>query len=182
MKKLIIIAILVLSFMSTGCGLAIAGGTQAGEIDFSQLKSMDGLEPEVDINLKGWLMGITQYAIRHSDEEQENTEWMKGLESMRVKIFPLRELDSQDIESRTDSILSEMDSLGWETIISIKEDNEKVYVLSLGNENEISGLTVIVLEHNGEAVFVNFSGRIPKEQIAEIIANSDITSDMKIKL
>ena len=79
---------ILLSVFLCSCSLATAGNKVGqGQVDFSQLDGLQGLEPEVNITLNGWLLSLAKVATDESDDK--DLQWMKGLDSMRVKIYQL---------------------------------------------------------------------------------------------
>jgi hypothetical protein len=76
-----------------------------------------------------------------------------------------------------ESVRRKLESAGWTKVVTVREkeggDNVNVHVLQRGEES-IDGLVVTVIDHQGQAVFVNIVGNINADQIAKIADKYDI--------
>ncbi|MGV6851443.1 MAG: DUF4252 domain-containing protein [bacterium] len=181
MQKPRFLASLMFTLILCGCSLASAVNENSqGQIDFTQLSGLKGLDPEVNISLNSGLLGLARLAAKESDDK--DLQWMKGLESMRVKIYKLSGSKDDQIMSSSKALLKDLNKQGWETVVKVNENNELVYILTLSDEVNIKGLTIIALDAGDEAVFVNFSGSIDHDQIAKLIAKAHVNADIEIDL
>ncbi|MEX0601036.1 MAG: DUF4252 domain-containing protein, partial [Rhodothermales bacterium] len=70
----------------------------------------------------------------------------------------------------------ELEAQGWETVVRVREEDQRVNVYMKVRDDVIAGLVVMVLEPDDEegAVFVNIVGDINPEQIGRIGRALDI--------
>ncbi len=162
----------MISVFVIGCAAAAGDRVRSGEIDFDRFKAFAEAESEVDVVVDGWLMSLARVAAAASEEPE--TEWLSGVNSIRVKVFPLRGEQRGEIGEIATQLGAELDAQGWQRVIKVVEDDEYVTVHVLGDERQLSGVTVMVLDDDDEAVFINIHGRIDADQIGAILSQQRI--------
>jgi len=121
----------------------------------------------VEVNLKGNL--LTMAAKIAARQEPEVGDLLRSIESIRVNVIGLDDSNRSDLTSRLNSIRAGLDSDGWERIVTVQQkgDDVGVYTKTRGADS-IAGVVVTVMNHEGQAVFVNVVGDIKPERLAEL--------------
>jgi phosphoribosylanthranilate isomerase len=159
-----------------------AAETEPGYIDVGQLMA-SGKGKFVEVNLS---TGMLKFAAKLcSRQEPEAAELIGNLKRIRVNVVSLDDSNRKDTVAQIDSIRQKLSAQGWTQMVSVREqeggDNVDVHVKQRG-EDVIEGLVVTVIDHNGEAVFVNIVGNISADQIAKVAENLNIEPLKKLRV
>lgn len=96
---------------------------------------------------------------------------------MLSKINSLKVLDleecSQSVRSRFASKMDKLKLNGYETMVQVNDEGEKVHILMKIKKDEIREL-LIVCVGDGDCALVQFKGKISKNDLAELV-NSETT-------
>lgn len=157
------------------CMLALPAAAQdvdlrndPGYLDLNSIQGWFDEEPWLEVNVKGALLRLVTEASRHEDPEL--AEVLGGLKAIEVRGYPLTPAQFEEIGERTGEIAKQLEARGWDTIVRVREHDERVNIYMKVNGDVIAGLVVMVLEPDDEegAVFVNIVGDIDPEQIGKI--------------
>ena len=160
--------------------LSSAAPTEAGYIDIGQLlPSAKGQFVEVNLS-SGMLKFAAKLAARH---DPEAAELVGNLKSIRVNVVGMDDSNRAATIEKIESVRRKLEAQGWTKMVTVREsddgDNVNVHVMQHGEE-AIDGLVVTVIDHKGEAVFVNIVGNINADQIAKIADKYDIDPLKKV--
>jgi len=138
-----------------------------GYVDFGAMEIFGDVEATVEVFLKGSLLAMARAAVAEEDPELEHM--LANIQYIHVQVFELDDVDSDKVMSKTKEVAKELDKKGWEIAVRVREDDEHVYVYLLPGDNDnIAGLVVMVVEDDDEAAFVNIVGNINPENIGKI--------------
>ena len=159
---------LKLALVSAVIGLsAFAEEPMPGRIDFGKFtppaSGREFVEVQVNHNLIAMAAGLVQKS------EPEVADLLRGLQLIRVNVIGLDDKNRADVVERVKSIREELDTKGWERVVSVQQKNEDVgiYLKTRGGE-VIEGLVITVLDGKGEAVLINVVGDIKPEKLATV--------------
>ena len=163
---------------------ALAAESNPGAIDIGQLlPSAQG--QFVEINLSS---GLIKFAAKiASRQDPEAAELIAGLKSIRVNVVGMDDSNRSDTIAKIEAVRRKLEAQGWSKMVTVREkgegDNVDVHVKQRGDE-DIDGLVVTVIDHKGEAVFVNIVGNINADQISKIAAkyNIDALKHVQVKM
>lgn len=148
---------------------------QPGYVELDVLSELVDVEPHIEILLKGSLLRLAAEASRAEDEEL--AELLLGLKAIRVEGYRLgysrRDL-AEKLRSAARSISKDLGNRGWDRVARIREDENEVHLYVKERGDQIDGLTAMVINEDGEAVFVNIVGNIDPSQIGRIGRKFDI--------
>jgi hypothetical protein len=153
---------------------AFAAENEAGYIDIGKL--MPAAKGQfVEVNLStAMLKFAAKLAAR---QEPETAELIRNLKSIRINVVGLDDSNRASTVEQIESVRRKLETQGWTKLVTVREkeggDNVDVHVLQRGDD-AIDGLVVTVIDHKGEAVFVNIVGNINADQIAKIADKFDI--------
>jgi len=121
----------------------------------------------VEINLNGDTLAMA--AQVGGKAQPDLAEVLRGLHSIRVNVVGLDNQNREEVTSRMKALRSELDTLGWQQVVSVQEKKEDVgiYLKTRGRE-AVEGLVITVLDGRKEAVFINIVGDIKLEKLAAL--------------
>ena len=175
-RSLLVASVLSAAFST----IVFAAPTEAGYVDIGQL--MPSAKGEfVEVNLSaGMLKFAAKLAARH---EPETAELIGNLKSIRVNVVGMDDSNRASTIEKIESVRRKLEAQGWTKMVTFREkedgDNVDVHVMQRADES-IDGLVVTVIDHKGEAVFVNIVGNINADQIAKIADKFDIDPLKKV--
>jgi hypothetical protein len=174
MKNLIRTSLAAASLALALTVAARAADAEPGFVDIGKL--MPSAQGKfVEINLSS---GMLKFAARiASHQEPETAELLAGLKRIRVNVVGLDEANRAGTIEKIEGIRRNLETQGWTQMVTVREkengDNVDIHVKQHGDD-AIDGLVVTVIDHNGEAVFVNIVGNINADQLAKIAEKFDI--------
>ena len=149
---------------------ALTCSTQAfqrseGRVDFGPFPPPAHGDQWVEVNLDRNLIALA--ARLTAKDEPEVTDLLKGVEFIQVNVIGLDAANRTEIESRIKTIRGQLESKGWQRIVSAQELNQDfgIYIKIRGQE-AVAGLVVTVMESGKQAVLVNIVGDIRPEKLA----------------
>ena len=144
-----------------------AADSKGGVFDFGKFlpPTNDGQFVEVNIN-KTLISMIGKLA---ASEEPEVGKLINGLELIHVNVAEVSEENREMTTQRITELHKQLDDLGWERIVTVREKRDQVAVyLKTQGDDAIEGIFVSVLDPNKEVVLVNIVGNIRPEQLGQI--------------
>ena len=176
------------TFAVAALGAALTASTFAadngGFVDFGKFTAASGRE-FVEVNLQS---GLLKFAAKiAANEEPEAAELLRNITHVRVNVIGMDETNRENTVSRVEKIRADLESRGWEKIVTVREGADKggddvaVYMKARG-EDAIEGIVVTVIADKGEAVLVNVVGNIQADQLAKLGEQLDVHPLRKLKL
>jgi len=178
-----------LRFLVAAAGLSavlsvasFAADPEPGYIDIGQLMaSAKGKFVEVNLSTN-MLKFAAKLAAR---QEPEAAELIGNLKRIRVNVVSLDDTNRKDAVAQIESIRRKLEAQGWTQMVTVREqeggDNVDIHVKQHGDDT-IEGLVVTVIDHKGEAVFVNIVGNINADQISKVAENLNIEPLKQIRV
>jgi hypothetical protein len=99
---------------------------------------------------------------------------LQDLEGVQIRVYEV-EKNRQVFEQAIDDSIASLKQDDWQTVISVREDEQHIVVMQSGDEGMISGFSVLVSTPEN-AVFMNLVGQLDPESIA-LIAESFAVTD-----
>lgn len=174
MKNLIRSAFVAATLSLALTTFASAAEVETGAIDIGQLMpSAKGKFVEVNLS-----PALLKFAARiAAKQEPETAELIRGLKSIRVNVVGLDDSNRAATTEQIEGVRRKLETQGWTKMVTVREgaggDNVDIHVKQRGDD-VIEGLVVTVIDHKGEAVFVNIVGSISADQIAKVAENLNI--------
>jgi hypothetical protein len=143
-----------------------ADNPSAGLVTFGKFtKPTNGELVEINLNSDTIAMAL-QLA---GNSQPDFAEVLQGLDSIRVAVVGLDNQNREEITTRMKTLRSELDTLGWQQVVSVQEKKEDVGIfLKTRGRDAIEGLVVTVLDGRKEAVFVNIAGNIRIDKLSAL--------------
>jgi hypothetical protein len=147
-----------------------------GYVDFEKMGIFDEMEASIEVILKGSILNLVVQATRNEDPEL--SDMISKLQFIHVQAFPLDEMDIDVLEDKIADVAKKLDKDGWEVVVRVrdKEEDKQVYIYILPTQSDqiISGLVVMVVGDDDEAVFINVVGDLDPAQIGKLGDTFDI--------
>lgn len=170
MRKTILLLMAFLVLLS-GCGIT----APRGNVGYADLDSLGVLDTDRVISLS---LGPTvlHFAARYIDDDPEVRDLLRSLDGVRVRIYEV-DGDVQKVALRMENMSTELQEDGWIPVALVREENEQVHMLLRMKDDEIRGMTVLIMDGHSEAVIVNLMGEIHPEQFSDVMVALDVGAD-----
>ena len=146
---------------------ARAADNPPGYVDFGKFTPPSSGGEFVEVHIKSNLIAMVARLAEKSDPDV--AELLRGLQLVRVNVVGLDDGNRGEMEKRVKNIRAELDSHGWERVVTAQQKDQDVGVyLKTRGQEAVEGLVVTVIDGNHEAVLVNIVGDIKPEKIAVI--------------
>jgi hypothetical protein len=145
-----------------------------GYVDFDALKIFEDEDAKVEVYLKQPMLKLLSEFGKHEDPEMFDL--FSRLYLVRVQVFESTRALTEKFDAESSKTIKELDRRGWERVVRVREDEERVYVYLKPSEDYeyIQGIVVIAIEDFDEAVFVNIVGDIRPDDIGKLSSHFDI--------
>ena len=165
MKRLMPFAIAISILSIVASAGRCAESRPPGQVDFGKFSPPGSGGEFVEINLSSTLLSLAARFVEK--EEPELAPLLSGLQLVRVNVLGLNDDNRADLEKRAQKIRRELDSKGWERIVTAQKQDQDVGVyLKTHGKDTVQGVVVLVTEAQRQAVFINIVGDIKPEQLA----------------
>jgi hypothetical protein len=138
-----------------------------GYVDFGKFSPPAAGGEFVEVNIGNNLIAMAARLAQSS--EPEVAEMIRGLQRIRVNVIGLDDENRAEIQKRIKAIRGELESKGWERLVTAQKKDEDVGVyLKLRGDEAVQGLAVPVIDGHKQAVLVNIVGEFKPEKVALI--------------
>ncbi len=161
----------VISIAAVAClGFSAGAHAQDGFFDFGKIPGLDK-QPTVQIDLNPAMLGFVMAATEPTDPE--TAKLIAGIRGVRVFVYEDIGDDLAAVQKFVDDTSSTLERDGWHRAVFVQEGDEKVRMyVKLGEPgagtSNLNGLTVMVTDGSGEAVFINVAGSIQPAQLGRL--------------
>ena len=157
---------LAVALLAAGAVNLHAAEPAPGFIDFGKFTPAAGSE-FIEVHVTSNLISMVSRLAR--DKEPEVADLLKGLKLVRVNVIGLNDENRADMEKRVKAIRAQLDTAGWEHLVTAQKQGEDVavYIKTRGSE-AVEGIVVSVMQANHEAVLVNVVGDIQPEKLSVV--------------
>ena len=145
---------------------------EPGYVDFESLGLFDEEDAIVEIYLHDALLGMVSSMSKTADPEL--SDMLSKLKLVRVQKFEMSDAKGTDVETKVSGLASKLEKGGWMRAVRVREADENVYVYFKMGETLLQGITVMAIDTDQKATFVNIVGEIDPEQIGRLGKKFDI--------
>jgi len=183
LRSLLAAATVSLALTATAA-FAFAADEDAGFVDIGQLlPSAKG--QFVEVNLSPALLKFAARIAKHQDEDAADI--VGDIQRIRVNVVGLDDANRAANVEKIEAVRAKLEKAGWHRMVTVREANkgdDVAIFAKLKGEDVIEGLVVTVIDHKGEAVFVNVVGSINADKIGALAEKYDIEPlrGMKLKV
>lgn len=143
----------------------LAAADHPGSVDFESFAEF-GNETVVDVRIGGWLMGL----VRQAAEDEEDLDVLRTVKEVQIRVVEVDDRDMGALREKANYFMGQLSSDGWEELVTVNGEDDFVRIVVKGDESSLDGVTIIALGDDDEAVFVNITGSIKPEQVAQLIS------------
>lgn len=165
-------------FVAFGVLVIFLAGVSAAQTGFYPIEEMgifaEG-DIEVDIDLQSVMLQVAAAALQ--EENADLAKMVAGLDRVRFQVGSPSGADFSAIEGAFANAIADLKASGWNTILVVQEDEERVHLFGLESGGVISGLTILVSDGAEEVVVANLVGAIDPVALGKLIANLDEMPD-----
>lgn len=172
MKQLLCCLLLVLGLTGAAHAQQDNLSRDPGYVDLQAIDGWFPREAKIEVNIKGALLELVAEASRYEDPELANL--LRKLKAIQVRGYEVSLNDFRSVEDRMSTLARSLESQGWDTVVKVREDDERVNMYTRIQNGVIAGMMVMVLSEDDESYFVNIVGEISPEQIGRIGNRFDI--------
>lgn len=143
-----------------------------GFANFGNLESLQDEEMVTEILIEEKLLRMVS---KFTQDDDELSELIAGLKLIKVNTFEVTEQNADELMNRASKIDKELVGNKWDRIVKSKSRGEvaNVYIKTQG-EDQFVGLTVVTVDKNGEAAFINIVGTINMDALGKLGQKFDI--------
>jgi hypothetical protein len=161
-----------------GCSLTVAAlialgpatlhaASPAGFVDFGKLGPASSGGEFVEVNLGSNLISMVAGIAKKA--EPAVADLLAGLKSIRVNVIGLSEGNRSEMQDKMKAIRAQLDTEGWERIVTAQQKKEDVGVyLKTRGQEAVEGVVVTVLDGRKQAVFINIVGDLRPDKLGVI--------------
>lgn len=138
-----------------------------------EISNVVGEKPEVNINIGTWLI---KAAMSFSDDEDidEARAVMRNLDHIKVSVFDLdNNRNTKRLTSLIKSKINNLSSQGYEQLVTIRDDEELVYIVAKVDGEYLQDAMIIAMEED-ELVVISLIGEVNLKQLAIISDEYDV--------
>lgn len=161
---------------------AFAADEDSGFVDIGQLlPSAKG--QFVEVNLSPAMLKFAARIAKHQDADAADI--VGDIQRIRVNVVGLDDANRAANVEKIEAVRAKLEKAGWHRMVTVREENKGddiAIFAKLKGEEVIEGLVVTVIDHKGEAVFVNVVGSINADKIGALAEKYDIEPLRHIKL
>jgi len=162
----------------------VVGATWAQDIDqlpgYVALDDLEVFDPEqvkVDVDLRESMVKMAAGAMQ---DDEKLAQLLDSVRRIRVKAGSPGATDPASIRAAIDSAVSRLESSGWYRMVTIRGEDEAVYVLAKEADGVIQGLTAMILDGDEEVALVNIAGSMDPELVGSLMSHMDDLDDLDL--
>ena len=122
-------------------------------------------EPKVQIDINPMMLNFISNMAKES--EPEAAEALSGIRGIKVFVYELSEGPDQ-VYGFIDNASQELEGSQWMRMVSVDAEDAKVRIHVMPDGDSISGMTLMVVGDDNEAVFMNIVGEINPAKLGQI--------------
>ncbi len=161
-KLTLLAGLLAVTFVS-----ASAETPKPGAVDFAALGLGSDEEATVEVNLSGPLLQLAASATEDEDDPGLSA-MLSKLDAITVRTYSMEGKAADAYDKQVIALSKKLEADGWQTIVKVREKNEKAHIAVKVIGDRIVGLTVIAYDHDDELAFINIVGDIDMKQIGRL--------------
>ncbi|MGW8368062.1 MAG: DUF4252 domain-containing protein [Gammaproteobacteria bacterium] len=143
-----------------------AGASAQGYFDFGEIPGVSE-QPKVDINLNEVLLGFVLNSV--GAQNPEAADFLRGLHGVRVRVYETLR-NSDQVGDFIDDASGTLEAQGWQRVVYVQDEGSKVRIYLQMTEEEVSGMTVMVVDQS-DAIFMNIAGSIEPDKLAALASH-----------
>jgi len=152
-------------FLLLGCGITARSLSQDPGYASLHFPAFWQADKEMSVSVGPTLMRIARNFI---DDDEEVSHLIRHVKGVHLRVYTVTD-NAGVINEHIDESAEDLNRLGWERIVSVREDKEYTVIMVKLEDEIVQGL-VVLTNDNQEAVFVNVIGSIEPASLQPLIA------------
>src|SRR2546423_1194571 len=133
------------AIVSTLASTSLAAENPPGQVDFGKFAPPGSGGEFVEGNLSSSLISLAAKFVEK--DEPEIARLLNSVQMVRVNVIGVNDENRADLAKRTQKIRKELDSKGWERIVSAQKQDQDVGIyLKTEGKDTVQGVVVMVME------------------------------------
>ena len=145
--------------------VAMVAEAQEGFVDFDRIPGIDDA-PIVEVNVTPFAIGLLRASLAGTDPQ--TAELLSKLRGIQVRAYDSSK-NTRQFNSFVDDVTENLEDAGWESVVTVQNQDSRVRVLMRGTQEGLSGMTVMVIDAS-EAFFINVDASVTTEDLGRIMA------------
>lgn len=175
MKPLLVsvLAFVLLSSMTLAQESVEVYKSHPGYVDFGSFEKFQNSPKTVEIAVKGPILKFVSKAV--AQEDPDFSKLLDGLLLIQVNVFGVADSQTADVTDIISSTAAALAGKQWERMVRVQDEQQHVEVYTqFAETGALTGLTVMALDEERNAVFVNIVGTLDPEQLGKLSAKFNI--------
>lgn len=171
----LVLVLTLMAFLLSSCGITASRSNEG----FANLDSPGINDTDRTMSLS---LGRTtlRFAARFLDDEPETQALLRSLDGVRIRIYEVHG-NTGRIAQNFDRMGKKLSNDGWQPVMLVREEGERVQMFSKVSNRGMQGLT-IVSAGDEEVVVVNVMGDIKPEHFGDVMAALDVDGAPEVKI
>lgn len=138
-----------------------------GYVDFEALGLVQADEVNLRVSLFGPILRLVAEATRQ--DEPGFSELLDKLRAIRADLYDVAPDRRADLRRRTTETARLLERRGWQTVVEVRsQEGDLSYIQTRSDGATISGLSVMFIEPDGSAGFINIVGDVSPEELGRL--------------
>ena len=153
---------------------------EPGYVDFGTMAIFGHKEADVEVLLEQALIK----AVGEMSGDPELKQMMAKLKQIRVQTFAIEPDKLEAIEKKTAEVARQLEAQGWAPMVKVVKPRagERTYVYMKMSGSVIQGMTVMNVDPQDEASFINIVGEIDPEQVGKLSQKFHLSGMDSVKI
>ena len=138
-----------------------------GYVDFEGLGLVDADEVNLRVSLFGPILRLVAEATRQ--DEPGFSDLLDKLRAIRADLYDVAPDRRAELRRRTTETAHLLERRGWQTVVEVRsQTGDLSYIQTRSDGSTISGLSVMFIEPDGNAGFINIVGDVSPEELGRL--------------
>jgi len=138
-----------------------------GYVDFEALGLVDADEVNLRVSLFGPILRLVAEATRQ--DEPGFSELLDKLRAIRADLYDVDPDRRAALRRRTTETARMLEGRGWQTVVEVRSrTGDLSYIQTRSDGSTISGLSVMFIDPDGSAGFINIVGDVSPEELGRL--------------
>jgi len=138
-----------------------------GYVDFEALGLVNQDEVNLRVSLYGPILRLVAEATRQ--DEPGFSDVLDKLRAIRADLYDVAPERRQELRRRTTETARMLERRGWQTVVEVRsKTGDLSYIQTRSDGSAISGLSVMFIEPDGSAGFINIVGDVSPEELGRL--------------
>lgn len=171
----LVLVLTLIAFALSSCGITASRSNEG----FANLDSPGISDTDRTMSLS---LGKTtlRFAARFLDDEPETQVLLRSLDGVRIRIYEVNG-NTNRIAQNFDRMGTKLSNDGWQPVMLVREEGERVQMYSKSSSRGMHGLTIVSADDE-EVVVINVMGDIQPEHFGDVMVALDVDDAPEVQI